>query len=204
MFPTPKVLLATTNKGKIKEFLGLLSQLNITILTPKDLELDLEVDETGVTYAENAILKAKAYQQLAKMPVLADDSGLEVDALQGAPGVWSARYAPQPGATDADRRKYLLEQLRPYPQPWTARFRCVVALANHQGALHLVEGICEGQIISEERGQGGFGYDPVFLVEGGAKTMAELDFEEKNQRSHRARAVHAAIPILEVIARSGE
>ncbi len=202
MSPTPKVLLATTNKGKVREFLGLLTGLEAEILTPKDLGITMEVDETGATYADNASLKVNAYHQLAKIPTLADDSGLEVDALGGAPGLRSARYAPKPGATDADRRQYLLEQLRPFARPWTARFRCVIALAESDGTLHFTEGICEGQIIPEERGQGGFGYDPIFLVEGKNQTMAELTASEKNLLSHRARAIQAAYPILlEILAR---
>jgi len=193
----PKILVATTNKGKMREFQGLFTGLGLEILTPTDLNIDLDVDETGDTYAENATLKAKAYANFAQIPVLADDSGLEVDALSGAPGLRSARYSPKPGATDADRRSYLLEQLHPFPPPWTARFRCVIAIAEPSGALHFSEGTCEGQIISEERGQSGFGYDPIFLVEGRGLTMAELEFGEKNRISHRARAVQGAIPILE-------
>lgn len=199
MSPTSKVLLATTNKGKIKEFLVLLTPLNAEILTPPDLEIDLDVDETGETYAANAALKAEAYCLRAGIPVLADDSGLEVDALGGAPGVRSARYAPKPGATDADRRQYLLEKLQSYPRPWTARFRCVIAVAVPGGEMQFSEGTCEGEIIPEERGSGGFGYDPVFLVAGRTQTMAELNFDEKNQISHRARATQAALPLLNQI-----
>ena len=199
MSSTSKVLLATTNKGKIKEFLALLTPLNVEILTPRDLGIELDVDETGDTYAANAALKAEAYCQQAAMPVLADDSGLEVDALGGAPGVRSARYAPKQGATDADRRQYLLERLQSYPRPWSARFRCVIAVAVPGGEMRFSEGTCEGEIIPQERGGGGFGYDPVFLVAGRTQTMAELNFEEKNQISHRARATQAALLILNEI-----
>lgn len=196
MSSTPKVLLATTNKGKIKEFLAMLIHLNAEILTPHDLDIHLEVEETGETYAENATLKAVAFSKRAGIPVLADDSGLEVDVLGGAPGVRSARYAPQPGATDSDRRKYLLEQLKGRAQPWIARFQCVIVIAEPNGTLHFSEGTCEGQIISEERGQGGFGYDPIFKLENREETMAELSADQKNQISHRARAVQAALPTL--------
>lgn len=196
MSATSKVLLATTNKGKIKEYLALLAHSKLEILTPRDLAIDLEVDETGETYQANAMLKAEAFCLRAELPVLADDSGLEVDALKGAPGIRSARYAPTPGATDADRRKFLLEQLTPMPRPWTARFRCVIAIATPGNPMQFAEGVCEGQIIPEERGVGGFGYDPVFLVENYLQTMAELNFEQKNQLSHRARAVKAALPML--------
>lgn len=196
MIPTPKVLLATTNSGKVKEFQGLLAGLDAEFLTPKDLNLVLHVNETGNTYAENAALKAIAYAKLAQIPVLADDSGLEVDGLGGAPGIRSARYAPNPGATDADRRRYLLEQLLPFPRPWTARFQCVIAIVTPKEAPSFSAGICEGEIIPEERGQGGFGYDPIFLIKGLGLTMAELSSEEKNRVSHRAGAVAAARPIL--------
>ncbi len=202
MSSTPKVLVATTNTGKLKEFRGLLTHLEIEILTPPDLGIEIEVDETGHTYAENAALKAIAYSRLARIPTLADDSGLEGDALGGAPGIRSARYAPKPGAKDADRRQYLLEQLHRFPRPWIARFRCVIAIAESDGTLHFTEGLCEGQIIPEERGQSGFGYDPIFLVEGKNQTMAELTAFEKNQLSHRARAIQTACPILlEVLVR---
>lgn len=199
MFPTSKVLLATTNKGKIKEFMALLNHLQAEILTPQDLGINMEVDETGETYAANAALKAEAFCLRAGLPALADDSGLEVDALNGAPGIRSARYAPTPGATDADRRRYLIENLKSYPRPWNARFRCVIAIATPDCALQFTEGTCDGEIIPEERGQGGFGYDPVFLIAGGAQTMAELNSEDKNQISHRARATQAALPILKKI-----
>jgi XTP/dITP diphosphohydrolase len=197
MPPTPKVLAATTNKGKLKEFQGLFTDLGLEFLTPRDFGIELDIDETGDTYAENAGLKARAYAKLVGIPVLADDSGLEVDALGGAPGIRSARYSPKPGATDADRRQYLLEQLHPFPRPWTARFRCVIAIAESEGMLYFCEGICEGQIIPEARGQTGFGYDPIFQIKGREQTMAELEFTEKNQISHRARAFQAALPILE-------
>lgn len=196
MSSTSKVLLATHNAGKIKEFLALLAALKVEILTPHDLGIVLEVDETGHTYAENAALKANAFQIQAGIPTLADDSGLEVDALYGEPGIRSARYAPLPLANDADRRRYLLAQLRPHPSPWTARFRCVLAVAAPGKPAYFAEGTCEGQIIPEERGDGGFGYDPIFLIEGRNQTMAELGADEKNQLSHRARAVQAVIPLL--------
>jgi XTP/dITP diphosphohydrolase len=111
--------------------------------------------------------------------------------LDGAPGVHSHRFAPQPGATDADRRRYLLTKLRELPRPWRARFRCVVALATPPGEVEFAEGACDGEIIPQERGEFGFGYDPVFLVEGTDLTMAELPMEQKNRLSHRARAVIA-------------
>jgi XTP/dITP diphosphohydrolase len=190
--PITRLLLATTNPGKLTELLPLLDGLGLVLVTPADLGLRLEVEENGATYAENAGLKAAAFCAASGLPCLADDSGLEVDALDGRPGLHSARFSPIPGASDADRRRRLLEQLAGRPRPWTARFRCVVALAIPGQALRFAEGICPGEIIPQERGAGGFGYDPVFLLPELGRTMAELPMEEKNRLSHRARAVLAA------------
>ncbi|HEY5571391.1 MAG TPA: RdgB/HAM1 family non-canonical purine NTP pyrophosphatase [Anaerolineales bacterium] len=190
------LLLASTNPGKLREMRALLKDLKVRLLSPKDLSLDIEVEETGATYAENAARKARAFSLRSGLVSLADDSGLEVDALGGAPGLYSARYAPHPGATDADRRAYLLQQLQDQPRPWSARFRCTVAIALPSGEVHFTEGVCPGEIIPEERGRGGFGYDPVFLIPSLNKTMAELSLQEKNKISHRALAVRAAIPLL--------
>jgi XTP/dITP diphosphohydrolase len=176
---------------------ALLADLRVELLTPRDLSLDIQVEEKGSTYGENAALKARAFTQHTGLISLADDSGLEVDALGGAPGLYSARYAPQLDASDADRRIYLLEQLRDQPRPWTARFRCTLAIATPGGGMHLTEGVCPGEILPKERGQGGFGYDPVFWIPGLGCTMAELSMQTKNRISHRARAVRAAIPLLE-------
>ena len=191
-----QLLIATQNRGKFIEIEALLASLAIELLTPTDLGLDLDVKETGTTYAQNAALKAEAYAQISGLWALADDSGLEVDLLDGEPGLYSARYAPRPDATDADRRAHLLEQLAPHPRPWTARFRCVVALTHSGADPHFATGICPGEIIPVERGDHGFGYDPIFLVEGMDRTMAELGMGEKNQVSHRARAIKAIIPTL--------
>jgi len=190
------LLLASTNPGKLREMRALLKDLKVRLLSPKDLSLAIEVEETGATYAENAARKARAFSLRSGLVSLADDSGLEVDALGGAPGLYSARYAPHPGATDADRRAYLLQQLQDQPRPWSARFRCTVAIALPSGEVHFTEGVCPGEIIPEERGRGGFGYDPVFLIPSLNKTMAELSLQEKNKISHRALAVRAAIPLL--------
>jgi len=161
------------------------------------LGLMLKVEEDGQTYAENAAKKARAYCAASGLPCLADDSGLEVDALNGAPGLYSARYAAKPGASDADRRAFLLENLRGKPRPWLARFRATVAMLAPGGELAFAEGRCEGEIIPTERGQGGFGYDPIFFLPELDKTMAELPAETKNRFSHRARAVEAALPVLQ-------
>jgi XTP/dITP diphosphohydrolase len=191
-----ELLLASTNNGKLREFQALLEGLHFRLLSPFDLLNRIDVPEVGKTYAENASLKASTYSNHTGLLSLADDSGLEVDALGGAPGIISARYSPKPGATDADRRSRLLQQLEIFPRPWIARFHCTVALAEPGGDVHLAEGICLGEIIPEERGQHGFGYDPIFYLPDLGKTMAELVLEEKNTLSHRALAVKKVIPIL--------
>jgi XTP/dITP diphosphohydrolase len=190
------LLLASNNPGKLIEIEALLHDLEIQLATPAQLGLELNVIEDGQTYAENAARKGLAFSQAAGLVTLADDSGLEVDALGGAPGLHSARFSPLPNATDADRRLFLLTKLRELPRPWTARFRCVIALATPCGEVKFAEGTCPGEVIPEERGENGFGYDPIFFLPKLAKTMAELDMSEKNQLSHRARAVQAAVPLL--------
>jgi XTP/dITP diphosphohydrolase len=208
------LLIATNNKGKINELQALLQETGIALVTPAQINLDLDVLEDGQTYAENATKKALAFAQASGLISLADDSGLEVDALGGAPGLYSARYGSPDGKklTDAERRAYLIQNLQAKPRPWTARFHATVAIAipeslwsqaarrlNSQEqvpALQLFEGFCEGEIIPEERGTGGFGYDPIFLLSELGKTMAELSMEEKNRLSHRARAVMNARRIV--------
>lgn len=191
-----KILIATGNVGKQREILSILSKTPFSLITPQSLGLDLEVLENGANYAENAAIKAQAYVRASGLLSLADDSGLEVDKLDGAPGLQSARYHPKPGATDADRRAYLLRKLKSKPRPWKAHFHCTIAIVQPAGGTWFAEGNCFGEIIPEERGSNGFGYDPVFLIPEMEKTMAELTIEEKNLLSHRARAVRAALPIL--------
>jgi XTP/dITP diphosphohydrolase len=191
-----KLLIATNNKGKVKELQELLKDTGLELVTPAQINLQLDVLEDGYTYAENATKKATAFAKASGMISLADDSGLEVDALGGAPGLYSARYSPKPNATDADRRVYLLQNLQGKPRPWTAHFHATIAIATPNGDVHLTEGICEGEIIPEERGTGGFGYDPIFLLSELGKTTAELSMDEKNRLSHRARAVMKAKAIL--------
>ncbi|MBN2550899.1 MAG: RdgB/HAM1 family non-canonical purine NTP pyrophosphatase [Anaerolineales bacterium] len=191
-----KLLLASNNPGKLIEIQALLQDLEVELVTPALLGLELTVEENGQTYAENAALKGLAFARLSGMLTLADDSGLEVDALDGLPGLHSARFSPKPGASDADRRRYLLERLEGTPPPWPARFRCLIALVTPAGVVRSTEGVCSGEIISQERGQNGFGYDPIFLIPQLGRTMAELSMDEKNQLSHRARAVLAARPYL--------
>jgi XTP/dITP diphosphohydrolase len=191
-----RLLLATRNPGKLIEMQDLLQGLPLELILPESILPDLEVVEDGSDYAENAARKALAYQHGSGMVVLADDSGLEVDALGGAPGLHSARYSPIPGAKDADRRALLLSNLEPHPRPWKAHFHCTVAIATIEGGLFHTEGNCPGEIIPNERGTNGFGYDPIFLLASSNHTMAELSTAEKNNLSHRALAVQAALPIL--------
>jgi XTP/dITP diphosphohydrolase len=191
-----KLLIATNNKGKVKELEDLLKDTGLQFVTPAEIDLSLEVEEDGATYAENASKKALAFARASGLVSLADDSGLEVDALDGAPGLHSARYSPKPGAQDADRRALLLQNLGDKLRPWKAHFHATIAIAKPTGEVELAEGNCYGEIIPEERGTGGFGYDPIFLVEDLGKTMAELDLAQKNRLSHRARAVMNALPIL--------
>ena len=199
-----RLLLASANPGKLEEMRALLEDLKAELVTPSELGLVVEIEESGNTYADNAIIKAQTCARLSGLLSLGDDSGLEVDALGGLPGIRSARYSPKPGATDADRRQYLLEQLAGYPRPWTARFRCTVALATPGDDLYIIEGVCPGEVIPEERGQNGFGYDPILLLVELGLTMAELPTQTKNRLSHRGRAIQAALPILtELISRVG-
>jgi XTP/dITP diphosphohydrolase len=195
----PKILIATNNRGKQAELRALLRDLDAELVTPADLGLDLDVVEDGSTYRENAAKKAVTFAQASGLLSLADDTGLEVAALDDAPGLYSKRFAPMPNPTDADRRAYLLTQLRPHPRPWKARFRCVVAIAAPDNSVQFAEGICPGEIIPEERGEHGFGYDPIFWMPEIRKTRAELSMAEKNQISHRARAIRAALPILKKV-----
>ena len=195
-----RLLVATNNQGKLKEIRAILKNLNLELLSLTDLGLELDVEEDGQTYAENAAKKALAFSQASGLTSLADDSGLEVEALGGAPGLHSNRFGPPlgggPRRTDSSRCAYLLEQLDGKPRPWRARFRATVAIASPGGSVKLTEGTCPGEIIPEERGTGGFGYDPIFLLEGLDKTMAELEMDEKNRLSHRGRAIRQSIPIL--------
>lgn len=194
-----RLLVATGNPGKLREIKALLTRLEISLVTPDMLGISINVAEVGDTYEENASLKARAFANACELVTLADDSGLEVDTLGGLPGIRSARFSPLPNATDADRRAYLLSLLLGHPRPWTAHFHCTVAIATPEGKLYFAQGNCPGEIIQQERGSNGFGYDPIFLIPEAGRTMAELSMAEKNQLSHRARAMKAALPILHVL-----
>jgi non-canonical purine NTP pyrophosphatase (RdgB/HAM1 family) len=190
------VVVATRNSGKLREFQTLLEPLQCEVRSLRDLAIDEEFDETGRTFAENARIKACGYSRLTHFPVLADDSGLEVDALGGRPGIHSARYGG-PGASDTDRIHKLLGELEFSNSGFSARFVCALALAQNGSLLYESKGCCAGIIIREPRGEQGFGYDPIFLFPKLGKTFAELNEAEKNQFSHRARAVSAMLGFLQ-------
>lgn len=189
-----EIVLATGNNGKIREFSGLLEGVFGRIISLNDLESPPDVVEDGATFRENALKKARAIAAYSGKPALADDSGLAVDALGGRPGVFSARYAGE-GATDRDNITKLLAELGS-SENRKARFVCVLALVTPDGKEMTAEGTCEGVIITEPRGEGGFGYDPVFFLPEMGKTMAEIPPELKNRLSHRACAAQALIRLL--------
>ena len=195
---TATLLLATNNHHKVEEFKSIFLPYEVNLKTPADLGLFNDVEESGATYFENARLKAQAYWQDGKYQILADDSGLEVEALDGAPGIHSHRFLPDPNATSHDRCLYLLERLKDFPRPWRAAFHCEVVLLTRQGTILTSHGVCTGEIIPEFRGENGFGYDPIFLVNGTNHTMAELDPDTKNSLSHRGRAVLGMIAQLQL------
>ncbi len=191
-----KLLLATNNPGKIRELAVLLQDTPFVVTTPNEEGIVLDVEETGTTFEENATLKAEAFAKASGLCTLADDSGIEVDALGGEPGVYSARYAG-PGATDEELVRYLLGKLEDIEwEKRSARFRSVVALAHPDGEVRLFEGACEGIVAFEPRGAKGFGYDPIFYIPALGRHMAELDMEEKNGVSHRGMATRKALAYL--------
>lgn len=184
-----KLLLASNNAKKRAELVRILGHHGVEVLVPADLDLALDPVEDGVTFAENARRKALAFAAVTDLPVLADDSGLAVDALGGAPGVRSARFAGEP-TDDARNRRLLLERLAGVPEPArSARFVCALALAKGGDVVAEASGACEGRILAAERGSGGFGYDPLFLDPGSGLTFAELDSSRKDALSHRGRAL---------------
>ncbi|MBI5499849.1 MAG: RdgB/HAM1 family non-canonical purine NTP pyrophosphatase [Deltaproteobacteria bacterium] len=196
-----RLLIATQNRGKVRELERMLEGLPVELVLPVDAGVALEVEETGATFEANAELKARAFAAASGLPTLADDSGLVVDALDGRPGVHSARYA-EPPRSDRRNLEKLLAELRNVPDGRrTARFVCVAALAVpptapafagvEPGAVAFFRGTCEGRIIREPRGADGFGYDPVFVPDGLERTFAELPAAEKDARSHRGRAIDA-------------
>jgi XTP/dITP diphosphohydrolase len=185
--PSParrRLVIASGNAGKLREYNELLAGTGVELIA-----FDTEVEEAGETYQENARLKAEAAVARSGLPALGDDSGVEVEVLGGFPGIRSARLGP----TQAERTAELLQRSHGHPRPWNARFVCVVALASPGHSTRFFEGECRGEIVSEWRGQAGFGYDPIFLVPGTGKTFGEMPPEEKRLYSHRARAVRALL-----------
>jgi XTP/dITP diphosphohydrolase len=190
------IVIASRNEHKVEEIRKLLAGLSVDVLSLRDFPDAPEVDEDGTTFRANALKKARVISQFTGLSALADDSGLEVESLDGKPGVWSARFAGE-SASDADNNRKLLRCMADVPpEERAAQFRCVIALVSPKGAEELVEGICSGVIIEEERGSGGFGYDPLFLVPHLGKTFAELSTEEKNRISHRGKALQQVLPIV--------
>lgn len=198
-----KLLVATHNQGKLQNFADMLQDLAIEWLSLDDVGVTQDVEETGRTFRENSVLKARAYAAETGLLTLADDSGLEVDALGGAPGVYTARYGGE-GLTAVQRYQKLLNDMKTVPEPQrTARFRCVIVLAAPDGTiLGESEGVCEGQIAQVPAGDNGFGYDPVFYLPQFNKTMAQLPAAQKHQISHRGRAVQAILPRLRELLRA--
>ena len=192
---TQRLLVATHNQGKLLEYRKLLQDLPLELTYLDEIGVLEEVAETENTFAANAVLKAQHYAKLTGLWTWADDSGLEVDALQGAPGVYSARYAG-PDATDQDRYEKLLRELHSHPRPWTARFQCVVAIARPSATAETCTGTLEGTVTRAPRGSNGFGYDPVFFVPDKGRTLAELPTSVKNRISHRGLASRQAKELL--------
>ncbi len=195
--PAPRILVASGNRGKVNEFRKMLASLPVQLLDLEDFPDIGTVDEVGDTFGENARLKAVGYSLQAGISTLADDSGLEVDALYGAPGVRSARYAGE-AAPESMRIQKLLQNLASVSRERrSARFVCALVLTNGLGdVLTTATGICEGAIAESPRGVGGFGYDPLFVPKGYSETFGELSNEDKNQLSHRAQALNIMIEFI--------
>ena len=187
-----RLILASNNKNKLREFKELVEGMGVEIISQREAGCDFEVDETGTTFEENAYLKAAAVTKATGCAAVADDSGLVVDALNGEPGVYSARYGPGHDATDAERYNYLLNKLGDEKKR-SARFVCCICCTMPDGSVLRSRGECEGEILYAPRGENGFGYDPVFKPDGQERSMAELSHEEKNAISHRGKALREFI-----------
>ena len=189
-----KLVLASKNQKKLKEMRDILSHLGVEVCSEADAGVDIEVEETGTTFEENSLLKARAVMEASGLPAIADDSGLCVDCLNGAPGVYSARYGGE-GLDDTGRYRLLLENMRGQ-MPRTAKFVSVITCCFPNRDVLTARGECPGTIAYAPQGEGGFGYDPVFFVPGLKKTFAQLTAEEKNAVSHRARAIKALLELM--------
>lgn len=193
-----KLLIATNNPGKITEYQDIFAHLSIRLTSLRNEGITLDPEETGATFEENAILKAKVFAEASGLLTLADDSGIEIDVLGGEPGIYSARYGNTAKEDDEGRRQLVLKKMKGVPWPErTARFRCVVALATKEGVIGTAEGKVEGFITDEASGQHGFGYDPIFYYPPFDCTLAQLSPEQKHKVSHRGRAARAALPLIE-------
>ena len=197
-----QLLVATRNRDKLKELRALLAELNLDVLSAVDIPGLHDVVEDAATVKDNAIKKAVETARFAKKLTLADDTGLEVDALNGEPGVRSARYAGEKASYFENNKKLLKALEGVAGEKRSARFRCVVAIADENGLVDTVEGVCNGMIIEMEKGGSGFGYDPLFIPDGQVKTFAELSLEVKNRISHRAKALQKAWAVLSRYLRS--
>lgn len=190
-----KIVIASNNKGKIREIAEILLPYGYEVVSQTDSGAEVDIEETGNTFAENAAIKARAVYNICKTAVIADDSGLEVDILNGAPGVYSHRYAGE-NASDADRNRKLLEELKDVPdEKRGAQFSCVICYIDENGSEELISGVCRGKIGYEPLGENGFGYDPVFMY--GDRSFAQIGAEEKNKISHRAKALQRLCSLLE-------
>jgi XTP/dITP diphosphohydrolase len=201
----PRLVLATSNRGKLREFQRLLEGAGFELVTPADVGIDWHVEETGASFEENARLKAIDAARATGLPAFADDSGLEVDHLDGRPGIFSARYAggdrTDGSLTEREQCEMILREMHGVPdEQRSARFRCVIAIATPDGAVRTVDGVFEGRIAHEIRGAGGFGYDPIFQLPSRGVTSAQLSPEEKDALSHRGQAARKAVPILRSMA----
>lgn len=196
MAQSPKLIIATNNRDKLAEISDILRGTNIEILSARDFPDFPDVEETGETLAENALIKARSVWEKYHLPCLGDDTGLEVDFLGGAPGVYSSRYAGPEATYDDNCNKLLGELKSRNPASRRARFRSVMAFIDRDGVAHTAEGVIEGEIIHEKRGSNGFGYDPVFFVPDKNKTLAQMESSEKNKLSHRHNALIKIIPVI--------
>jgi len=192
-----QVIIATKNKGKVNEFEALFASLDVEILTLLDMDDAPDVEETGTSFEENATIKAEAISKMSGKIVIADDSGLVIDELDGRPGIFSARYAGENKNDEANIDKVLLEMKEVPEEKRTARFFCALAISGPNMKTAVVTGKCEGKILNERRGTNGFGYDPIFYVIEAGKSMADLSSDEKNKISHRASAMNNMKPVIE-------
>lgn len=198
-----RIVIATHNEGKVGEFRDLLRVAGIALVSAHEAGVREFPEETGATFAANALIKAQVIARQTRLPALADDSGIAVDALDGAPGVYSARFG-EPGWTDCDRNRHLLETLRDVPpEARGARFVAALALVTPGGVVRTAEGVLEGRVAMRPHGQGGFGYDPLFVPEGGERTLAQMTAAEKGAISHRARAVALLRPQIVALMAAG-